>query len=74
MRTSLVINTQKEQTLSAVFKRATDVLAKLDSIAQDGTVYVYQRRCLTADWARTYAMLDKGANSLRDIDRIPILS
>ncbi len=48
MRTSLDVNKKKEQTLSAVFKRATDVFAKLDGIAQDGRVYVYQGTDLDA--------------------------
>ncbi len=36
------VHKQKEQTLSAVFMRATDVLAKLDGIAHDGSVCVHR--------------------------------
>ncbi len=74
------VHKQQEQTLSAVFRRAADVLVKLDGIAHDGTVYVYRRTDVKAVMTLldgglgAYAVLDKGANSLRDIDGMLILS
>ncbi|KAF8914748.1 hypothetical protein CPB85DRAFT_1433490 [Mucidula mucida] len=52
------VKNHKEQTLyvpaSAVFNRATDVLAKLDGIPQDDTVYVYRQ-----DKRRIHGSLDR---------------